>query len=65
MKGQRVMVGMPRLIMSFTGPGQFDVEMSRKLQLQLDGISLDTRKEWRKDIAEPEIHASLSPNACS
>jgi hypothetical protein len=51
---------MPRLMMSFTGPGQVDIEMSRELQLKVDGISLDTRKEWRKDIAEPEIHASKS-----
>ena len=54
-------VGMPRLMMSFTGPGQVDMEISRKLQLQVDGIGLDTRREWRKGIAEPEIHASISP----
>ena len=43
---------------SFTAPGQVDIEMSRELQLKIDGINLDKRKEWRKDIPEPEIHAS-------
>ena len=51
---------MPKLMMSFTADEQVDMEMSKKLQLQVDGISLDTRREWRKDIPEPEIHISIA-----
>jgi len=51
-----VTTGTPRLMMSFTAHGQVDLEMCNKLQLDVDGISLDTRKEWRKHIPEPEIH---------
>jgi len=55
---------MPKLMMSFTAQGQVDIEMSKELQLKIDGINLDKRKEWRKDIPEPEIHASTMPFAC-
>jgi hypothetical protein len=50
--------GMPKLMMSFTAEGQVDVNLSRELQKKVDGVSLDTRKEWRKDIPDPQIHAS-------
>jgi len=53
-----MVVGMPRLMMSFTEEGQVDVNLSRELQAKVDGISLDKRKEWRKDIPEPKIHPS-------
>jgi hypothetical protein len=33
--------------------------MARELQLKVDGISLDTRKEWRKDIPEPKLNPSM------
>lgn len=59
--GSVLIVGRPKLMMSFTADGQVDLEMSKKLQLQVDGISLDTRREWRKDIPEPEIHPSIVP----
>ena len=51
-------------MMSFTAPGQVDIEMSKELQLKIDGINLDKRKEWRKDIPEPKTDASAMPFAC-
>ena len=52
-------LGMPKLMMSFTAEGQVDVNLSRELQKKVDGVSLDTRKEWRKNIPDPRIHPSI------
>jgi len=57
-----MVIGMPKLMMSFTADGQVDVNLSRKLQKEVDGVSLDKRKEWRKSIPDPQIHPS---NLCS
>lgn len=44
---------------SFIADGQIDLDMVRDLQLKVDGISLDTRKEWRKDIPVPKLNPSM------
>jgi hypothetical protein len=47
---------------SFTNEGQVDLNMVREFQLKIDGVSMDTRKEWRKDIPEPKLNPS-SPSS--
>lgn len=59
-----IVVGMPKLMKSFTADGQVDINLSRELQKKVDGVSLDTRKEWRKNIPDPQIHPSDRRSQC-
>jgi hypothetical protein len=54
----QLIVGPPKLMKSFTADGQIDLELSKKTQLETDGVSLETRREGRKDIPEPSKHPS-------
>ena len=42
-----------------TKPENVSIHGKLRPQLQVDGISLDTRREWRKDIPETDIHPSI------
>jgi hypothetical protein len=47
-------------MMSFTADGQVDLEISRQLQLKVDGVDMATRRKWREKIPEPKVHPSTS-----
>jgi hypothetical protein len=55
-RGDKLPLGEPQLMTSFTGESQLDLKAVVKDRDERLGISSDRKKEIRKDIPEPQIH---------
>lgn len=55
-RGDKLPLGPPQLMTSFTGPGQFDFERHIGDRDRRFGTDYRRKQEARKDISEPEIH---------
>lgn len=56
-RGDQLPLGEPKLMMSFTGEGQFDFEREVGARDERFGTDWRRKKELRKDIEVPEVHS--------
>lgn len=56
-RGDQLPLGEPKLMMSFTGEGQFDFEREVGARDERFGTDWHRKKELRKDIEVPEVHS--------